>query len=493
MDQTLPLNRVSLLLLIFISCFAFSSASPASESESVDFSKAKNVLLGEAIEAAAFNRDFRSAALLQLALDQQQLSERDELPLLYLAKKYVELGLAGRAMDVYRLIAEQGEGERSERAWLAYAKLAIDNARFDLAEQALPHTGKRLDNEQRVELGVIQSLVYLHQRKEKAAIRALPKFKHDTDWSLYQRYNIAVTLLSHYRNKRGALILGELAKLDVQNDPAKAALRDQANLALGYSLLQLNKARQARKYLAKINLDTLMASQALLGMGWAYSAENNYRKALVYWLELQKNSITNTQLYESALAVPYGFGRAGAVNRAAEAYDDAIHRFEADIVAMNAAKEEIARGMLVTLLRAGDPADEFSWLDAWRSAPTRIGVGKFVPLLMESPVFQQALQEYRYILKLRERYKSMDEGVAQLEALPHAAQLQSDISAAHARYLAIGEAFRSAIDTGEEHLNALATEILESHQQQLKNYGQQARFGLAQAIEQAAFGRRESD
>ncbi len=488
MKQTFSSRRLLYLLLVLIGSLSITTSSTLLAVEEVDFKKAKSVLLGEAIQAASSGRDFRSAALLQLALDQHRLSDDDELPLLYLARTYQALGLSERAMATYRLVAEQGSDSRAEQAWLIFAKLAIESARFDLAEEALRHMGSQLDREQRVEMGVIQSLVHLHQRNERAAVRALPKFKHDTNWSLYQRYNIAVTLLSHYRNKRGALILGELGKLDTQNDPDRIALRDQANLALGYSLLQLNKAEQARKYLAKINLKSFMANQALLGMGWAYSAENNHKKALVYWLELQKNRVINTHLYESALAVPYGFGRAGAVTQAAKAYDAAIHRFEADVAAMNAAKEEIARGQLVAILKSGDPASEFNWLDGWRSAPGGIGIAAFVPLLMESPPFLQALQAYRDILRLQERYRPMRGDVDGLNQLAGAARLQSDIDGVAARYRAIGEAFGLAIDEAEQRLNQLAVEILESHQQQLKGYGQQARFGLAQAIEQAAFG-----
>ena len=481
-------NFFFLLLLIPVSCFVTPSTVFGADEE-LDFSKTKNIFLGEAIQSASFGDDFRSVALLQLAYEQHRLTDSDEVPLLYLAGRYQALGLVDRAMALYRRVAERGEGSRSAQAWLSFAKLAIDNARFDMAEQALSHMDRQLDKHQRVEKGVIQSLVYLHQRKEQAAVRALPKFKNDTNWSIYQRYNIAVTLLNHYRNRRGALILAELGKLDTQGDPDKIAIRDQANLALGYSLLQLNKAKQARKYLSRINLNTFTANQALLGMGWAYSAENNHRKALVYWLELQKSSTTiNTHLYESTLAVPYGFGRAGAVSRAAEAYDAAIHRFEADIVAMNAAKEEIRRGILIDILKAGSPADEFSWTNSWRDAPVRIGIGAFVPLLMESPVFLQALQEYRAVLGLRERYKLMRRDVDGLKQLSFAGDLQPDIDVVQTQYRTIGDAFKLAINEAEKRLNGLAIDVLESHQQQLKEYGQQARFGLAQAIEQATFG-----
>lgn len=457
-------------------------------SSTADFTKAKSVLLGEAIQTAQLGDEFRATALLELAREQNLLRNDARLPLLYLARRYEELDLPDQALALYRIVAEQTRNSsEADQAWLTLAKLAIGQGQLARAEQALPHIGDRLGKEQRIEHQLIEALVALYNRDEKGAVRAIPKFKYDTTWSLYQRYNIAVTLLSHYRNKRGALMLSELGRLEAGNDPDWVALRDQANLALGYSLLQLNKPRQARKYLSRINLDTFMANQALLGMGWAYSADDELEKALVYWLELENKKITTTYLYEALLAVPYGFGRAGAVGQAAEAYENTVRRFDADIVAIDAAREEIQRGKLAALVKADDPADEFSWVAEWQRQPA-VGVAYFVPLLMESPAYQQALKEVRTLLRLKARLAQMSSAFEPLESHPDREFVATEIAAAKRRYEAIGQDFDQALSAMEEKLATVAVDILDRHQNLLRDYAKQARFGLAQAIGQAAFG-----
>ncbi len=487
MKWIFPDRRLQVFWFILVA-LANGSNTVLADSSMADFTRAKNVLLGEAIQTAHMGDEFRATALLELAREQNVLGSGDRLPLLYLARRYEELVLPDQSLAIYRIVAEQTRNASdADQAWLTLAKLAIGQGQLARAEQALSHIGDRLGKEQRIEQQLIEALVALYNRDEKSAVRAIPKFKHHTSWSLYQRYNIAVTLLSHYRNKRGALMLSELGRLEAGNDPDRVALRDQANLALGYSLLQLNKPKQARKYLSRINLDTFMANQALLGMGWAYSAEEKLEKALVYWLELESKKITTTYLYEALLAVPYGFGRAGAVGQAAEAYENTVRRFDADIVAIDAAREEIRRGELAALVKAGDPADEFSWVAEWQRQPV-VGVAYFVPLLMESPAYQKALKEYRTLLRLEARLVQMSSAFEPLESHPDREFIATDIEVAKQKYESIGRDFDQALIAMEEKLATVATDILDRHQNLLRDYAKQARFGLAQAIGQAAFG-----
>ncbi len=454
--------------------------------ETDDVRDTRSVVLGEAILADTYRQPFRAIALLELGEDQGRLGPDRRQALIYLARRYRELDMPERALELYRHIAGMRDDALAQQAYLELAKLAIALGRHEEAERVLPKLGTGLSNGERTERALVEALVHLYRRNEKAALEAIPKFKHETTWSLYQRYNIGATLLSHYRNRKGALILARLGKLDPEGDPERAALRDQANLALGYSLLQLGKPAQARKYLARINLDTPMAAQALLGMGWAHSAEGNHEKALVYWLELQKRRLPTSFFYESVLAVPYGYGKAGALGQAARAYEQAIGRFEADIEAMEAAIGQIERGALVEILSDGTHADEFDWVTRWR--PDGVGVARFLPLLMESPPFQAELREYRTLLKLRARFLPASQRLVELGQHPQSAAIEAPLAQARARFDRIEAGFGEALDEVGGRIDRLAIDILRSHQAQLRDYARQARFGMAQAIERATFG-----
>ena len=57
----------------------------------------------------------------------------------------------------------------------------------------------------------------------------------------------------------------------------------------------------------------------------------NYRAALVPWLELQDRDLLDSAVQESLLAVPYAFGRLEAHGSAAEHYQYALAAFDGEM------------------------------------------------------------------------------------------------------------------------------------------------------------------
>ena len=104
-------------------------------------------------------------------------------------------------------------------------------------------------------------------------------------------------------------------------NPELAALRDRANLALGFAYLQANEPARARPALERVRLDGPYSNKALLGIGWADAALGDYQGALTPWLELRERNLLDAAVQESYLAVPYAFAKLNANAQSAEYYE----------------------------------------------------------------------------------------------------------------------------------------------------------------------------
>ena len=85
---------------------------------------------------------------------------------------------------------------------------------------------------------------------------------------LLLQYNLGVALLRAGRIEQGRAVLDRLGQFPVSGEAA-LALRDQANLTLGWSFLREAQGATARPILERVRLQGPASSRALLGLGWA--------------------------------------------------------------------------------------------------------------------------------------------------------------------------------------------------------------------------------
>jgi hypothetical protein len=84
-------------------------------------------------------------------------------------------------------------------------------------------------------------------------------------------------------------------------DEELLALRDKANLALGFAYLQARRPGDARPILERVRLEGPFSSMALLGVGWADSSLGEFKRALVPWLVLRKRNLLDSAVQEAYL------------------------------------------------------------------------------------------------------------------------------------------------------------------------------------------------
>ena len=243
----------------------------------------------------------------------------------------------------------------------------------------------------------------------------LEAWKRPSDaWIGYAKYNIGVSLVRLGQVEEGARVLDEVGQLDPEN-PDFAALRDKANVALGYAWLQASRPVEAKPSLQRVRLEGPFSNKALLGVGWSDAEASNYEGALAPWLELRDRSLLDSAVQESLLAVPYAFAQLGADAQAAEHYNDAITAFNGEIARLTSSIEAIEKGELITELlgQHADSADDATgWYWRLEKVPDTVE-SRYLYELMASNRFQEGLKNYRDLLYLN---RNLDHWVESLGA-----------------------------------------------------------------------------
>ena len=445
-----------------------------------------NVELGQALLDHFQGNRWQATARVMTAEAHDRLDAQHALGLLYLAERYAESGDTAHAETLYRQLTTAASGEIQDQAWLAIARFAIERKDADTARQALKRSSS-FNATAKSEHEIIDALALLLEGQQQTILDQLaPATQKDSVWALYQRYNLGVTLLGKHRNSKAAAILHQLGGIESGGNAEIAAIKDRANVALGYTLLQLNNPAEARQYFEKVQLDSLLTNTALLGLGWTYAIENNSQKSLVYWLALSDSPKNDHYRLEALLAVPYAYSQAGAYGQAAQHYQNAIDIFTRENDAVVKAQHFIQSSGLTASLN-GTPSQETAWAKRW-SAENGNALERFLPLLMDNSDFQRSLRQYRLLLKMEAKLGDMRGQLGQLRNHSNVKGVKTSIADLSQREKNISRQLDIGIKTHSAELEALALELLNTHHRRLTGHIRQARFGLAQMIEKTAFG-----
>jgi len=247
-------------------------------------------------------------------------------------------------------------------------------------------------------------------RFEEAAAR-LRSWQGPPDWMAFARFNLGVALVRQNRVAEADPFLTAVGTLNT-NSRELLALRDKANLALGYAWLQAQNPANALTALDRVRLSGPYATRALLGAGWAQSQLGHYDAALVPWMELHRRNLLDAAVQESYLAVPYAFGQLGAAAQAAEYYESAMSSFKSESADIDAAIGEIGNGHMLEQLLKGDRTlgpDSF-WQLGDKSLPGLPQSRYFYAVLADND-FQEGLKNYRDLAFLGDVLHRWDESM----------------------------------------------------------------------------------
>ncbi len=348
------------------------------------------------------------------------------------------------------------------RAWFYLAKVWYTRGYYDRSEQSLGRITGLLSPALEAERQHLLVNVLMRQNRFEEAAAHIAGWQGPPDWMAYARFNLGVALVRQNRMSEADPVLSAVGTMEVGGEEL-LALRDKANLALGYAWLQANNAANARVALERVRLSGPYATRALLGVGWADAQLGQFREALTPWLELHDRNLLDAAVQESFLAVPYAFSKLGANAQAADYYESAIKSFESEAGQIDESIVRIGEGqMLDDLLGADKQAQQLGWFWQLRQLPDA-PQSRYLYALLADNDFQEGLKNYRDLGYLGDRLSKWDQSMdafgamidtrerAYADRLPRTdALLASDRPAKFLAARAAVDARLTSIETGDD-------------------------------------------
>jgi lipopolysaccharide biosynthesis regulator YciM len=382
---------------------------------------------------------------------------------------YLSLGQHREARVLFeRLLADGATPpEVRDRGWFYLGKVLYASGLFGEADRALRQAGATLAVDMEAERHLLIAQGLLYRERYDQAIAELSAWQGPPYWLAYGQFNLGVALVRAGEPARGLALLDAVGQLETRW-PELLALRDKANLAIGYAKLQAGEPAAARLAFERVRLSGPQSSKALLGAGWADAAAKQYEAALTPWQELQGRNLLDAAVQESYLAVPYAYAELGAMAQAVEYYERAIAAYDAERARIGQSIGAIRSGRLLdAALRADDDGREgwFAQLATLPDAPE----SRYLYHLLAGNDFQEGLKNYRALDAMAKNLAGWQESVAAFHdmvetrrrafdlKLPAAdARLATvDVATINARRDALQAEFEAAVATRD--VTALAT------------------------------------
>ncbi|HEY9546689.1 MAG TPA: hypothetical protein VIR56_11825 [Solimonas sp.] len=379
-----------------------------------------------------------------------------------LADNYLGFGMRDRAEEIYRnLAATAPDAKRIGHANLQLAEFDYERGYNAEARATLYRMREKLPPELVPEWQELLGRVLMADGRYGEAADAL--LKDEGDKSEFARYNLGIALLNDGRTVQGQTVLDRVGTMR----PATSedlALRDRANLTLGWQFLQTQQGGTSKPVFSRVRVEGPFSNRALLGLGWAQLApqgariqkaetpspedqkkkvltsistlgvlirpgyldqdvfdragmrsfrlnnsnpetEAALRRALVPWIELTTRDPMDPAVQEAWLAIPYTLDKLGAHTQALQYYEKAVGILENARKRMNEAMVSIKQGRMVETIVRRDLDSEAGWdwkLHDLPDAPETY----FLQNLLAEHRFQEALKNYRDVRMLTRNVES---------------------------------------------------------------------------------------
>lgn len=311
---------------------------------------------------------------------------------------YLSLGQHEEAGRIFKaLLNDNVPLDVRNRAWFYLAKVWYQRNYLEDSATALASIRGALPGDLEPERHLLEAQVLMYLNRYDEAIRALERWQPVGSggdvWSSYARFNIGVALVRQERVEEAAELLNEVGKIAAPTEEM-AALRDKANLALGFAWLKANRPEDAKKVLQRVRLEGPQSNKALLAVGWADSAEKQFNKALAPWMALRDRDMLDAAVQESYLAIPYAYAQLDATGQAAEQYVNAVEAFSAEATRIDQSIQAIRDGKLLDAIVENDKADQVGWYWQLQNLPDAPET-RYLYHLLATHEFQEGLKNYR--------------------------------------------------------------------------------------------------
>jgi lipopolysaccharide biosynthesis regulator YciM/cell division protein FtsB len=313
---------------------------------------------------------------------------------LLLGGLYLSLGMHNEAGERFKtLLTDDVPTGVRNRAWFYLAQIWYARGYLDQSADALRKINGKMSPELEAQREHLFANVLMHQGKFDEAIRLLATARGNSIWTAYARFNLGVALVRKDRLSDADPFLTGVGTMSVVT-PEMIALKDRANLALGFAYLQKKNPQQARPALERVRLSGPYSNKALLALGWADAQLGDYKAALAPWTELRNRNLLDAAVQESYLAVPYAYGQLSANAQSAEFYETAVEQFSAEDTQLDDAIGRIRDGKMLDDALSSDKDGHYGWFWQLKDVP-EAPESRYLYTLLAGHDFQEGLKNYR--------------------------------------------------------------------------------------------------
>ena len=415
------------------------------------------------------------SALVELLALAAERGPGAEMPVDYewlLAETMLAFGVYSEADNLYRRLSQRTlEFERLSEAELEMARFSYQRGYLPEAEHVLTRTRARLPERLLGEWRDLTSRTLMAQGRYNEAIEILNALNGSEAQNIYSRYNLGAALMKDGRTDQGRNILDGVGSMPVR-DLEDLALRDKANLALGYHFLRREQGGTAKPLFQRVGVEGPHSNRALLGLGWAELAPRGDRqerfalgdepsdlvpystfstlgvlirpgyfdanlfarmglgsfklgdvseeesgalmRALVPWVELVKRDRMDAAVQEGMLAIPFALDRLGAHEQALQYYLLAIQTLDDARKELAESIASVRTGRMVETIVRRDLDAELGWKWQLRDLPD-LPETWWIRQMLAQYRFQEAVKNYRDVRLLA---RQMDAWSQQISSIP---------------------------------------------------------------------------
>jgi tetratricopeptide (TPR) repeat protein len=400
-------------------CAACALALPAADSRAAEeptFEVVLDPLYGEALFYFYQEDYFPAIVRILAATSESRLGSQAEEAELLLGGMYLSYGHHLEAAKIFeRLLADNVNPEIRDRTWFFLAKIWKQRGYIEESQQALDRIQAQLPENLEREARMLRAQNLIDAGDYDAAVSLLRNWDGRSEWARYAQFNLGVALL---RSGRIAEAEGFLQDLGSMNPPTEemTALRDKANLALGYALLQDDRPMPAKEALQRVRLEGPYSNKALLGVGWTDAESQNFQRALVPWMELRSRNLLDSAVQESMLAIPYALAELNAASQSADHYLNAIEAYHEESSRIDQAIGNIENGTFFASFIDGNTLDGSGWYWRLEELPA-VPEARYLYHLLSTHRFQEGLKNYRDLTYMHRNLDGWQERVDVFESM----------------------------------------------------------------------------
>ena len=425
-------------------------------------------------------RHFSSITKLQMAQKLGRVLNQEQAGLV-LGGMYLSYGFHDQAARIFEtFLSMEQPKEVRDQAWYFLAKTRYQRGNYSGALQALSKVQETLDFGLTQERNLLEATILLKQDKHLDALRVLKKINERSDWGMYAKFNKGVAIYHLGREQDGVKLLDEIGTMS-SRDPEIQALKDKANLVLGYGYLDKESPDTAKAYLERMQLTGPFSNKALLALGRAYSDKKLHKQSLVPWLKLIERHPSDPAVQDALMAVPFAFGQLEAYKQSLEYYEKAMVSFQSEIEKINTAADAVGGGEMlegmIQVAQVEQEGDDERKLKAVLDTPE----GRYLSPLLASYEFREALHNYAALRLSLGKLEGWSASLPTYQNLSKSKRKEYEkrMARIQSKLILLVEKYR-------HHLQSMAYDELERRKQRLVSYFNEARFSVAQIYDYAA-------